>query len=57
VETAAQLQFLRAHGCDLVQGFLLSHAVPANVLMELLRAPHAIAADRTAMAREAGTGG
>jgi hypothetical protein len=40
-----------------VQGFLLSHAVPANVLMELLRAPHAIAADRTAMAREAGTGG
>jgi diguanylate cyclase (GGDEF)-like protein len=57
VETAAQLQFLRAHGCDLVQGFLLSHAVPANVLMELLRAPHAIAADRTAMARDAGTGG
>ncbi len=57
VATAAQLQFLRAEGCDMVQGFLLSHAVPANVLMELLRAPHAIAADRSARARDAGAGG
>jgi EAL domain-containing protein (putative c-di-GMP-specific phosphodiesterase class I) len=28
VETAAQLAFLRAHGCDEVQGFLFSKALP-----------------------------
>jgi diguanylate cyclase (GGDEF)-like protein len=43
VENPAQLEFLRAHGCDLVQGFLLSRAVPSSVLADLLRAPRTIA--------------
>jgi diguanylate cyclase (GGDEF)-like protein len=42
VETADQLQFLRAAGCDLVQGFLMSHALPAAVFSELLRIPQAL---------------
>jgi EAL domain-containing protein (putative c-di-GMP-specific phosphodiesterase class I) len=29
VETPEQLEFLRAHGCPLVQGFLLGRPVPA----------------------------
>jgi diguanylate cyclase len=54
VENPAQLEFLRVHGCDLVQGFLLSRAVPSSVLMELLRAPRTIAsADDAAPARGA----
>jgi diguanylate cyclase (GGDEF)-like protein len=56
VETGAQLRYLRAHGCDLVQGFLLSQAVPADVLMRSIRARRAVAADCTAMVRDAGTG-
>jgi EAL domain-containing protein (putative c-di-GMP-specific phosphodiesterase class I) len=42
VETTDQLQFLRAAGCDLVQGFLMSQALPAGVFSELLRAPEAL---------------
>jgi diguanylate cyclase (GGDEF)-like protein/PAS domain S-box-containing protein len=38
VETAPQLEFLRAHGCDLIQGFLFSAAVPARDLGLLLLA-------------------
>ncbi|MGC1730217.1 MAG: EAL domain-containing protein [Steroidobacteraceae bacterium] len=44
VETQAQLEFLRAAGCDLIQGFLMSEAVPADSLVGLLEtmppAPH-----------------
>jgi diguanylate cyclase (GGDEF)-like protein len=36
VETQAQLEFLRAAGCDLIQGFLMSEAVPADSLLRLL---------------------
>ena len=58
VENRAQLEFLRAHGCDLVQGFLLSRAVPSSVLTELLRAPRAIVSpDYAVPARGAGAGG
>ena len=37
VETAEQLDFLRAHGCREVQGFLFSPPIPADALRELLR--------------------
>ena len=37
VETLEQLDFLRAHGCDEVQGFLLSKPLPAEQLAEGFR--------------------
>jgi diguanylate cyclase (GGDEF)-like protein len=36
VETAAQLEHVRAEGCDQVQGFLFSRPVPARDVMALL---------------------
>lgn len=36
VETAAQADFLREHGCDEFQGFYFSKAVPASGIAELL---------------------
>jgi EAL domain-containing protein (putative c-di-GMP-specific phosphodiesterase class I) len=48
VENEAQRAFLAAHGCDELQGFLFSPAVPAEELASLLAptgdspsAPHA----------------
>src|SRR5581483_3577587 len=38
VETEAQYEFLKLHGCDYVQGFLLSAALPAPKALEFLRA-------------------
>lgn len=57
VETPAQLAFLRAAGCDLVQGFLMSRAIAPGAFLELLRttAPPATAAAGAAAARAAGT--
>lgn len=37
VATVEQLRFLRAEGCDMVQGFLMSHPVPARAFAALLR--------------------
>ena len=37
VETSEQLEFLRAHSCDEMQGFLFSRPLPARDLAELLR--------------------
>ena len=37
VETPEQLAFLRQHGCDLIQGFLFSKAVPADAFATLVR--------------------
>ena len=37
VTTQAQLTFLRAEGCDAIQGFLMSAAIPAAPFAELLR--------------------
>jgi len=39
VETERQLEFLRAEGCDLVQGYYFSPPAPADALTPLLRAP------------------
>lgn len=36
VEHTEQLQFLRAHGCDLIQGFLISQPLPAAGCLDLL---------------------
>ena len=36
VETAAQADFLRAHGCEQAQGYLFSRPVPAEILEGLL---------------------
>ena len=36
VETEAQMQFLRRHDCDEMQGFLFSRAVPADALQTIL---------------------
>ena len=38
VETQAQMDFLRAHGCDEVQGFLISRPVEADAFALLLQA-------------------
>ncbi|MCA6126125.1 GAF domain-containing protein [Bradyrhizobium sp. WSM 1704] len=38
VETSEQQEFLRAHACDEMQGFLFSRPLPARDLAELLRA-------------------
>ena len=36
VENAAQLEFLRQHGCDLAQGFFFSEPVPAEQVFDLM---------------------
>jgi len=38
VENRTQLKYLQAHGCEEVQGFIFSPAVPASDLVELLKA-------------------
>jgi EAL domain-containing protein (putative c-di-GMP-specific phosphodiesterase class I) len=39
VETAEQLAFLQAEGCDEVQGFYLSRPLPASDIARLLDQP------------------
>ena len=36
VETAEQLDYLRAHGCDEMQGYYFSHPLPAEAFAELV---------------------
>ena len=48
VESAAQLQFLRRHGCDAMQGFLFSAALPAAAFAELLRSGRRLELDAAA---------
>ncbi|HXW69717.1 MAG TPA: EAL domain-containing protein [Dissulfurispiraceae bacterium] len=36
VETERQLAFLQEHGCDMIQGYLLCHPLPAEDLSEIL---------------------
>jgi diguanylate cyclase (GGDEF)-like protein len=42
VETAEQLEYLRALGCDQYQGYLRSKPVPAAEFEAMLRAPHGL---------------
>lgn len=37
VETQAQMDFLKTHGCDQIQGFLYSRAVPPHEFADMLR--------------------
>ena len=37
VENRTQLQYLRSHGCEVIQGFLVSPAVPATDLVHMLK--------------------
>jgi EAL domain-containing protein (putative c-di-GMP-specific phosphodiesterase class I) len=38
VETSDQLEFLRAHGCDEIQGYHFARPMPAAAIEEFLRA-------------------
>jgi EAL domain-containing protein (putative c-di-GMP-specific phosphodiesterase class I) len=42
VETAAQLDYLRAHGCDEMQGYYFSRPLPADEFEQLLRQQYAL---------------
>jgi EAL domain-containing protein (putative c-di-GMP-specific phosphodiesterase class I) len=57
VETREQLQFLRAEGCDLVQGYLMSRAIPAVAFAELIRNSGAAGDTPGEVARSAGVRG
>jgi len=52
VGTLEQLRFLRAEGCDAVQGFLMSPAVPANAFTALLKPVGAASGGRGSEAAE-----
>jgi diguanylate cyclase (GGDEF)-like protein len=56
VTTQAQLKFLQAEGCDAIQGFLMSPAIPADAFVELLRqVPAAGNCDAAAPIRQVGS--
>jgi diguanylate cyclase (GGDEF)-like protein len=56
VTTQAQLKFLQAEGCDAIQGFLMSPAIPAEAFVELLRlVPAAGIRDAAAPIRQVGS--
>jgi EAL domain-containing protein (putative c-di-GMP-specific phosphodiesterase class I) len=48
VETEGQLTFLRALGCDLVQGYLFGRPAPGETLEPVLREASAPATDAAA---------
>jgi EAL domain-containing protein (putative c-di-GMP-specific phosphodiesterase class I) len=45
VETQAQFDYLRDHGCDQIQGFFFSKPLPAEQLEEKLLSQHEAAAE------------
>ncbi|HEV7359047.1 MAG TPA: EAL domain-containing protein [Steroidobacteraceae bacterium] len=54
VTSREQLKFLQAEGCDAIQGFLMSAAIPAAAFADLLRLPHAVAQEPARIKRIAG---
>lgn len=52
VETSSQLDFLCAHGCDEVQGYVFSQPLPAFEATRLLRAATAMRADVVTPSRD-----
>ncbi len=50
VETDEQLRFLDSHKCDCVQGYLFSHPVPADLMLEFMK-NHTTAALASAIIR------
>ncbi|WBS04987.1 EAL domain-containing protein [Pseudoduganella sp. SL102] len=46
VESTAQLDFLRAHGCDEMQGYHFSRPVPAEEFERMIRSGHACAPEQ-----------
>jgi diguanylate cyclase (GGDEF)-like protein len=50
VETPEHLRMVRAAGCDLAQGWLLGHAMPAEEIPGWVRAVHAAGGDLCALA-------
>ena len=49
VESEEVFEILRAEGCDEVQGFLISKAVPSDQFEAFLREPELCATDRDEM--------
>ena len=47
VETREQLDFLRTHGCDQAQGYLLARPMPAAELESLFRTSHTLSASQS----------
>jgi EAL domain-containing protein (putative c-di-GMP-specific phosphodiesterase class I) len=57
VETVEQLEFLRKHRCDQVQGYLISQPIPVTELEKLLRrTPHGDGAPERAAAAASDAG-
>lgn len=46
VETADQLALMREQGCDAIQGYLVSRPLPADRVVDVLRAGHVLSAVR-----------
>jgi diguanylate cyclase (GGDEF)-like protein len=54
VETVSQLEFLRAHGCDVMQGYLFSKPLPSKELETVLMFEQVAGVDRLTLAAQHG---
>jgi EAL domain-containing protein (putative c-di-GMP-specific phosphodiesterase class I) len=51
IETRQELEFVRANGCRLAQGFLFARPVPADQVPALVARPEGLLVDTDAHAR------